>query len=459
MFRFVVIITLIPLTLTGCLGNYESMTSFSPFSFVYEGEDGSQITGEVTGFGYRWDPWAREQYVLLVGYTYHAPSNQGIYHFEDAIDPATGLIVSQIAFCGTIGHGESQQPCNRATFIGSAFGTPGLFGLGPAWAGYERDIIDDGKVFRIPGGETAATFDITAEGACRTVTLRGFAPSLTVPWVPIGQKIVDCGQGVPERFKTSHDPVFAPRSSGEHILYRLVGVAGSLPAHPTIPGIIPPRPNSSSLQEPYYVSGLNPGTTFGLEEAHQAALKHSAKYHDLFNKSGAMVLEYEHFYDSSAYLVNNISRTESQSVVILAASGQETLEITIKRSNESVVSVEQVTYGIKEEKAGMLPEEIKHRREQVSFPVGLEMVRQFHNLPVVFEDVGMFHQTPVLGESVWLATAPRHWRTSGYVLAWYFFDPLGENAGFIPYHATVDGVTGGVESIDVPLAHKAVARQ
>lgn len=289
--------------LTGCLsGDPGSVGSTSPPTgdpgveiprpaegswYNYTGQD-KRLNVTVGVVDNRTDPWLRERPALLLQID-HWPGGRydDWYDLESAVDPWTGLLVSQWADCGSQ-HADRPDGCldERAKWFGSAHGYPGALGAAPLWG----TALEPGELNRslptvVPGNDdwNRTIFEPTGASAraeCLRVEPVGEADTARARALKFNGGLADftvCeGVGLPVAF-TSH-----------------AGTTYRLQAHETRTAE-PPQADRPDLAEdpqppldlverspPVLVESPELDSPFPETEAHEVALERSDPYADLF---------------------------------------------------------------------------------------------------------------------------------------------------------------------------------
>lgn len=415
----------------------------------------------------RTDAWLRERPARLLDITHHWGSYDHEYELEEAVDPWTGLVLSQWADCGSL-RSDKEDGCldDRAAWFGSAHGLPGASGAAPFWG----QTLEPSTVNRsLP----------TVLGPLDTWNVRFTEPSFSeasaracLEVEPVEQPRMEWALAL--RFTggllsfTLCEGVAMPVEYEDH-----EGNTYRLQDHDTRPGQAPSeaRPELSDSPEPpvglvertppVLVEAPEIDPFFPAQEAHEAALERSDPYAALFDSAAdAAVFEtfytYEGSHQAGALPTSSDSETWSHSLEAVDELGR-LVEVEIEKTErDPPMGDNETTYEIVEESTGSVdgpvPTVDTWSSRQVDVAEAIALGEQLTDRP---SDEGMGHwKYRKLQTHSWVPTEYPT-RLEGPSLQVWF--EVGEPCGgdeslaiYCPYDLVADGPTGAIHRVVGP---------
>ncbi len=459
------------LSLAGCTGNNEPTAFEVPYPQIgdryrYEGSDGSRLDVFLQENGHRMDAFGVQQDVQVLNFTFTAPEEGELFHFEEAVD-AEGRIIQQVAVCGlALGEaaGSRRFVCydERAALIYGGSGLPGGLGMAPLW-GHNTGALPKSTYTTLKGHVLDGNITATSQNGCLNahggtvdpVALHEVRP---LPWVVVGTSRVLCPETpfpslwqpelkahpIYQRLSDFNDPTSKPP------IYRLTEIDSMQPEVRGSGNRTLDLPKPQPWGAPYYV-GPSQRFNFSTEEAYTAAMEGDTKFADLV-AGGAIMQLAEHTRKSSGG-GDIVGLTDfNTEVVTLAVIGNDGVgrSVEVTRSKTTAVGEDRFEYKLKaspiQQKSAptLIPLQV-HPEDAIA--VG----EAFAGLSLgFFEWVG--YSSRLFGLNHFWSDVPAETiLTSGYEVYVRFDDPKPESGAMVaPYNLYMDGPTGALTYMDVP---------
>lgn len=434
---------------------------------TYEGADGSLIEVEAVALAVRRDGLLRphESVVLAWSYVPHGAGSSTAFRFEEAVAVRTGLVVQQVAHCGSLDFAEGGGlECydGRAVLVTSSGGLPGGFGAGPSWAaGSASSEALLRPVDELVGLDQLA-YDVERDvgrvgglDGCRAFSTPAPATVRALPWTVVGQSFTLCdGSPWPAAFAARVSPMMTALTGakGPTVEYTLSAHRegeGTVPWGTGDDGFAAPSQavQPKPLGSPAYTDGFAAGLSFPVQEAHAEALARVPAYRQVMESGGILEL-YHHHRDSSATLIMGGVRSNGSEVLLVATSPSgEQVRVRLGKSVSDVLGVDTHEYDVRS---------VRNARADPpsTSPMGVDPLdamalaaRLGGGLSNSFEDIGFGHERSFNSTTGWTYVPALPKRMSGYEVYIGFDDPAQSGAGlavYFPYYALVDGTTGAL---------------
>lgn len=390
------------------------------------------------------------------------------FGFQEAVDPATGLLVQQIAWCGAPVGDRGDRSCwdDRTMVLTAAGGLPGGLGAGPFWGETLAGASVDVPLASVLSDTATLTFEMAAvdahpkgcvEMAPDPQTSRIKALGLTGGLAPF---VLCDGLGLPAEFTVlAHEKLEGER-------FELVERSGAFGGWDASASRSEPLTwgqgvASREASPPLVVATPQRPSNFSVLEADEIARDRSDAYRSMMNR-GAWVVGTHLSRPHESGSPTHESATYERTLHAVSTDGKGlvvTVQKTIRETGVRDLGRSEESYEITEETPGRwttrLPQSSGYPMRQLDVSAGLDAARKLTGQPFDALGHGLWSSLPV---NIWHnSSAPR--RSEGYTLVSWHQDPNPQNVDGMmisrPYQAVFDGPTGSLLWVttvqDLPL--------
>jgi hypothetical protein len=428
--------------------------------YVYEAQEGTgTLVVEPNETVKRLGPDGSQHQVARLSLSYESGQGDDKFNFEESFNLSSGLLVQQIAWCGSREGGPGEWSCrdDRADVIPGAAGLPGGLGAAPFWnrtlAAEEatvdvRPTLDETRELAYHVDEAASWYD----DGCRELRPSG-AEELRVRALGftggLGPLVLCDGLGLPAAFT-----VLSPKwTNGER--FELVDHEGvwhewDEPSEGAQGRAVPLR----DVSPPLLVQHSNVSTNLTVREAHDAAIEQSDPYRRAMNEEGWLVNTDLSQTGRSSGLTSERATYERSLTAV--TSEKERVAVTVEKESESRVHGEdETTYEVTEEDTDtwteVAPHEAGYVWTQAAVGPTLGLAEALTGQPRDSIGFGLWSKLPILS---WQDTSEAV-RPDGYTVVSWHEDPwAGERRDGVrievPLQVVVDGPTGQILWFETP---------
>ncbi len=420
--------------------------------FVYEREDGTQMTVEVVGEQPRYDTFLEPQPSLVFNWAIAGlPNFDSVLRFQEAVD-SQGRVVQHLAWCGgTLIQPDGRRECTEGpgSVAFDAAGYPGAFGAGPFWGSslpLEEDAPREAPFFSTNGSVEVSLerldWDVSECVEVRSQPWEQVVYAPPLEFATLGGPVTLCEDyALPVEFTTARGgtwtlqnvtrPPQAPTQGSEDQSVQRFGPL-----------------ETRRAKTPLVVADETDPSAFDVEAAHEEALRWSDAYRSLFEEGDPLVVGTD--YRKEGVEVGLVDMEGDRRTLFAVAENGTWVEVVVHRGR---VSEAAATYEVEEEGSGTMedpPTRETLSSEQVKLEAAIERGELLTGQPRTDIDwIRMYART---FSHSWAADGAVHSQAGPFVRSLHE-DPDPQGGGglivMVPYTALIEGPTGAVVHTDV----------